>query len=113
MEKYLFEGRSYDDVIAKGNKWEYSLQPLIEIHLNSNLAGEFEANGNETYIYIFMVVAVFILVMACINFMNLSTAKSTRRAREVGIRKVSGATKSKLINQFLSESVFCSVYSDT
>ena len=111
VEKYLFEGKSYEDVVAKGNKWEYALRPLTEIHLNSNLAGEFEANGNETYIYIFMVVAVFILLMACINFMNLSTAKSTRRAREVGIRKVSGATKSKLINQFLTESIVISFIS--
>lgn len=102
--KYLFEGRDYDELAKSGNKWEYYLQPLTEIHLTSDIAGEFEPNGNKNYIYIFMVIAVFILAMACINFMNLSTAKSTRRAREVGIRKVSGATKSKLINQFLSES---------
>ncbi|MCD4683684.1 MAG: ABC transporter permease, partial [Bacteroidales bacterium] len=107
--KYLFEGRDYDELAKSGNKWEYYLQPLTEIHLTSDIAGEFEPNGNKNYIYIFMVIAVFILAMACINFMNLSTAKSTRRAREVGIRKVSGATKSKLINQFLSESILISL----
>jgi len=109
--KYLFEGRDYDELAKSGNKWEYYLQPLTEIHLTSDIAGEFEPNGNKNYIYIFMVIAVFILAMACINFMNLSTAKSTRRAREVGIRKVSGATKSKLINQFLSESILISLIS--
>jgi putative ABC transport system permease protein len=109
--KYLYEGRDYDEIIKSGNKWEYYLQPLTEIHLTSDIAGEFEPNGNKNYIYIFMVVAVFILAMACINFMNLNTAKSTRRAREVGIRKVSGATKSKLINQFLSESILISLIS--
>ncbi|MCD4696971.1 MAG: ABC transporter permease [Bacteroidales bacterium] len=111
IKKYLFEGRDYDEIASKGNKWEYYLQPLTSIHLNSDIAGEFEANGNQKYIYILMVVAVFILAMACINFMNLSTAKSAKRAKEVGIRKVTGATKTKLINQFLSESVLISIIS--
>lgn len=111
VKKYLFEGKDYDELVKSGNKWEYYLQPLTDIHLNSDIAGEFEPNGNETYIYIFWVVAVFILVMACINFMNLTTAKSTRRAREVGVRKVCGATKSRLIFQFISESILISIIS--
>jgi len=111
VRKYLFEGRDYDESVAKGNKWEYYLQPLTEIHLTSDISGEFEPNGNKTYIYIFWVIAGFILVMACINFMNLSTAKSTRRGKEVGIRKVSGATKSRLIFQFISESIIISMVS--
>ncbi|MBN3034190.1 MAG: ABC transporter permease [Bacteroidales bacterium] len=107
VRKYMFEGNYsyYDEMVAKGDKWEYYLQPLTDIHLNSDISGEFEANGNRTYINIFRVVAAFILVMACVNFMNLSTAKSTRRAREVGIRKVSGATRPKLVTQFISESI--------
>ncbi len=111
VKKYLFEGRDYNELLASGNKWEFYLQPLTDIHLNSDLAGEFEPNGNETYIYIFWVVAIFILMMACINFMNLTTAKSTRRAKEVGVRKVCGATKSKLIFQFISESILVSIIS--
>jgi putative ABC transport system permease protein len=85
VKKYLFEGRDYEEQIAKGNKWDYYLQPLTSIHLNSDVAGEFEANGNQKYISIFLIVSVFILFMACVNFMNLSTAKSTRRAKEVGV----------------------------
>lgn len=111
VKKYLFEGRDYNELLASGNKWEFYLQPLTDIHLNSDLAGEFEPNGNETYIYIFWVVAIFILMMACINFMNLTTARSTRRAKEVGVRKVCGATKSKLIFQFISESILVSIIS--
>jgi len=111
VKKYLFEGRDYNELLASGNKWEFYLQPLTDIHLNSDLAGEFEPNGNETYIYIFWVVAIFILMMACINFMNLTTAKSTRRAKEVGVRKVCGATKSKLVFQFISESILVSIVS--
>jgi putative ABC transport system permease protein len=105
VRKYMFEGRDYKEAMSKGNKWEYYLQPLTEIHLTSDISGEFEPNGNKTYINIFWVVAIFILLMACINFMNLSTAKSFRRAKEVGIRKVSGATKSKLVIQFILESI--------
>jgi putative ABC transport system permease protein len=94
---------------AKGNKWVYFLQPLPSIHLNSNLNGEYEANGNETYVKIFILVAFFILLIASINFMNLSTAKSANRAKEVGVRKVLGATKAELMKQFLIESFVISL----
>jgi len=103
--------RNYDAAIARGDFWEYFLQPVAEIHLNSDLNGEFEANGNKTYVFIFSVISVIILLIACINFMNLSTAKSSLRAREVGLRKVVGSSRKKLIGQFLSESVLLSFIS--
>jgi putative ABC transport system permease protein len=84
------------------------LQPLTSIHLNSNRGLEIEANGNVNTVYIMAAVAFFILVIACINFMNLTTAQSLKRAREVGIRKVVGSKRTQLIFQFLSESVVIS-----
>jgi putative ABC transport system permease protein len=87
-----------------GNKLEYSLIPLTKIHLYSNRSFELSAGGNIQYVYIFSAVALFILLIACINFMNLATARSANRAREVGIRKVLGTEKKQLITQFLSES---------
>jgi putative ABC transport system permease protein len=81
------------------------LQKLTDIHLESNLEGELGPTGDESYIYIFSAVAVFILLIACINFMNLSTARAINRAKEVGIRKVVGADRIRLIGQFLGESM--------
>lgn len=106
-------GEQFDAWVAKGNYWEYFLQPVTEIHLNSDLNGEFEANGNETYIYIFSAISIIILLIACINFMNLSTAKSSLRAKEVGMRKVVGSGRRNLVSQFLSESVLLSFISLT
>lgn len=84
------------------------LQKLTDIHLRSNLDDEAGLNGDIRRVYIFSAVALFILLIACINYMNLSTARSALRAREIGIRKVVGAQKKELITQFLSESVlFC------
>ncbi len=105
--KYM-GGESFDDWVSKGNYWEYYLQPLTDIHLTSDLNGEFEPNGNETYVYIFSIIGFIILLIACINFMNLTTAKSSLRIREVGMRKVVGSLRNKLIRQFITESVFLS-----
>jgi len=104
-------GRGFDEWVAEGNYWEYYLQPITEIHLNSDLKGEFEANGNRTYIVIFSVISIIILLIACINFMNLSTAKSSIRAKEVGVRKVVGSSRKELMQQFLSESILLSFIS--
>jgi putative ABC transport system permease protein len=82
---------------------------MKDIHLDSNLDYEFEPNGNKTLVYIFLVVALLILVVACINFMNLSTARASGRAKEVGIRKLLGAQKPSLIGQFLSESTLITI----
>jgi putative ABC transport system permease protein len=85
-----------------------SLTPLTDIHLRSGKTGELETGGNMEYIYIFSAIALFILLIACVNFMNLSTARSANRSREVGIRKVLGSLKGNLIRQFLAESILIS-----
>lgn len=84
---------------------QLQLQKLTDIHLRSHLDYEAEENGDISRVYIFSAIALIILLIACINYMNLSTARSTLRAREIGIRKVSGAGKAELITQFLCESV--------
>ncbi len=85
------------------------LMPLKDIHLHSQLDSEIEANSDISLVYIFTIIALFVLIIACINFINLSTARSSRRAKEVGLRKVIGANRSSLIRQFISESMLISV----
>jgi putative ABC transport system permease protein len=83
----------------------YHLEPITRIHLYSKNAGEPEPTGSITYVYIFAVVAIFLILIASMNYMNLATARSTRRAREVGLRKVVGSRRGPLVLQFLSESI--------
>lgn len=115
VEKYIgpeikeFLGMTYEAYLRKGNRFGFSFQPLTDIHLQSNLENELEPNGNVKYIYIFAAIAAFILLIACINFMNLSTAGSAGRAREVGVRKVMGSVRQQLTVQFLTESVLLTV----
>lgn len=86
------------------------LMNITDIHLHSHLDSEIEQNGDIAYIYLLGIIAGFILVIACINYVNLATARSAKRAREVGIRKVVGANRKKLMIQFLSESMIFAVF---
>lgn len=109
VEKQL--GISYDDYVKAGNGYEYFLQPVQRIHLYSNLKGEIQENGNILNVIIYISIAVIILFIACINYIHLSTAKSADRAKEVGIRKLLGSERKKLIYQFLIESFLVTVLS--
>src|SRR5665213_415939 len=100
---------SLDDITKAGNYFKYTVIPLTDIHLHSSKPDEFEANGNSQYVTIFIIIAIFILLIACVNFMNLSTARSAGRSKEVGVRKVLGSLRSNLIAQFLAESVLTSL----
>ena len=90
-------------------KMRFGVQAITSIHLYSDIAGEPEEVGSISYIYIFSAVAFFMLLIACINYMNLTTARSARRAKEIGIRKVTGSSKLQLVAQFLIESVLTAV----
>ncbi|MBI3219621.1 MAG: ABC transporter permease [Bacteroidetes bacterium] len=104
-------GKSWEEYKKAGNGYRYFLQPLASIHLDpTNLESTITTSGNIRYIYILSFVAVLILIIACINFMNLATARSAERAREVGVRKVMGSVKNQLVFQFLTESVLLSVF---
>jgi putative ABC transport system permease protein len=97
--------------IKKGGKLEYHLMPFTSVHLYANAMGttaRLTTLGDIKYLYIFSVIAVFIIILACVNFMNLSTAQSAKRAKEVGIRKVLGSLKGQLIKQFLTEAILYS-----
>ena len=104
-------GESIEQFFKEGNGYHYHLQPLQKIHLISDMEGELRPNGSLKAVYIFSLVAIFILALACINFINLSTARSMERAREVGIRKTFGSERKALIAQFLLESVVISFIS--
>ncbi len=99
-------GITLADWEASGNSMNYYLDPLTKIYLHSEATHQIEPIGDITYVYFFSIIAFFILLLACINFTNLTSAKSSMRAREVGMRKVMGSNRGKLIVQFLAESTF-------
>ncbi|MFV1979784.1 MAG: ABC transporter permease, partial [Rhodothermia bacterium] len=106
VTNYIGAAFPLDDM---GIEVDLFLQPLTDIHLRSHRANEIAANGDITTVYIFLAIALFILLIASINFMNLATARSASRAREVGMRKVVGAQRSHLVGQFIGESVLLSL----
>jgi putative ABC transport system permease protein len=115
VEKYApsaFEriGQSFAELKRQGGHWDFFLQPLLGIHLYSGrLENPLGVTGNIVYVYVFSAVAMLIILLACINFMNLATARAARRAKEVGIRKSLGVRRTQLVMQFLSESLLMSV----
>ena len=111
IEKYIgpqvmqITGSSLSEFRKAGNTIGFWLIPLTDIHLHSKQQVELAPNGDIQYVYIFSAVALFILLIACINFMNLATARSSNRAKEVGVRKVMGSERAQLIGQFMTESI--------
>ena len=111
VEKYMGPqivqamGMSLSQFRTKGNELGFALQPLTAIHLHSETSSEMEAGGNIKYVYIFGAIALFMLLIASINFVNLSTAGASKRAKEVGVRKVMGSDRTELVKQFLLESL--------
>lgn len=114
VDKYMSDqlqqafGMSLQQFRNTGNDVGFSLQRLTDIHLHSNFAFDLKPAGDIRYLYLFGAIAIFMLLIACINFMNLSTAGASKRAKEVGIRKVMGSLKPQLIRQFLVESILIS-----
>jgi putative ABC transport system permease protein len=94
------DGTSYEDWVAAGNRWEYSFYTIKDHYLN--------IRGNNIYINSFSIIAIFILIIACINYINMKTAKASLRSKEIGVRKVIGANRTKLITQFFGESIITS-----
>jgi putative ABC transport system permease protein len=109
LQQYL--GTTIEEFIKKGNKYRFFLQKLTDIHLDNTVQGGFKPPSDPKYLIIFGTIAILIVVIAAINFMNLATAQASRRAKEVGIKKLGGSTRGMLITQFLSESFMLSFLS--
>ncbi|MDF2430622.1 MAG: putative transport system permease protein, partial [Mucilaginibacter sp.] len=104
-------GQPWDEFKRKGGKWDLHLQPLADLHLYSaDIGTRFFEQGDIKYVYIFSAVGLFIMLLACVNFMNLSTAQSAKRAKEVGIRKVLGSQRKQLIRQFITEAMLYTLF---
>ncbi len=101
-------GRSIDEFFASGARLSYFLQPLADIHLRSQLRAEIGVNGDIRIVYIFSAIALLILAIAAVNFLNLATARSSGQAREAGVRKVLGSVRSQLVGQYLTDSLLLS-----
>jgi putative ABC transport system permease protein len=108
-QQYL--GVTMEDFEKQGNKYRFYLQNLKDVHLDSSIQQEFKAASDPKYLIIFGSIAILIVLIAAINFMNLSTAQASRRAKEVGIKKIGGSSRGMLITQFLSESFILSLIS--
>jgi putative ABC transport system permease protein len=106
-----FLGITLDDFLAQGNRYRLYLQKLTDIHLDPSIQEEFKNAADPRFLWIFASIAILIVLIAAVNFMNLSTAQASRRAKEVGIKKVAGSTRGMLIAQFLSESFILSFVS--
>lgn len=117
VETYLAEeiervnNTSWEEFVEAGNGYRFTLQPLTTIYLDNEIEGSMKAGGNPTMLNVLIAVALLIFIIACINFMNLSTVRAMERSKEVGVRKVMGSQKSQLILQFLTESIFVSLLS--
>jgi putative ABC transport system permease protein len=109
LQKYM--GVSITDFAAKGNKYRFFLQNLKDIHLDTSIQQQFKPASDPKYLRIFGSIAILIVIIAAINFMNLATAQASRRAKEVGIKKVGGSTRGMLVGQFLTESFILSFVS--
>jgi putative ABC transport system permease protein len=110
-EVQQYFGMSITDFEKQGNKYKFFLQGLKDIHLDNSIQSEFKAASDPRFLKIFGTIAILIVLIASINFMNLSTAQAARRAKEVGIKKLGGSTRGMLITQFLSESFILSFIS--
>ncbi|GAA5028306.1 ABC transporter permease [Marivirga lumbricoides] len=107
----MMNGKTIEEFKAEGGTMDFFMQPLEDVYLQSDFTIDIGRTGNRNYVILFGLIAVFIIILASINFMNLSTARSANRGKEVGVRKVLGSYRSNLVGQFLTESILLSVFS--